>query len=70
MRNTKTADVLRHMRLHGHITGKEAWDLYGVERLSSIIYNLRHRGYVIETIKIWYTDRNGHKGSYGKYFLR
>lgn len=69
-RRTKTADVLRHLQLHGSITGKEAWDLYGLERLSAVIYNLRHKGHDIETDRVSYTDRNGNKGAYGRYYYR
>lgn len=36
--------VYEHLKKQGHITSKEAFELFGATRLSAIIYNLRKRG--------------------------
>lgn len=47
---SQTKLVLQHLIEHGTITSYEAIKLYGVTRLSAIIYNLRYNnGYIITT---------------------
>lgn len=66
----KTKSVLRHLEEKGSITSWEAIKLYGATRLSSIIYNLRHK-YRLEIIneEIQFKDRFGNNASYVKYVL-
>lgn len=66
----KTEKVLGHLQKYGHITSIEAIEKYGATRLSSIIYNLRARGYIIDTIKIPFTDRFGTSSICGDYVLK
>ena len=66
---SKTEKVLNHLKENGSITSLEAIDLYGATRLSAIIFNLRNRGYNIETIDLPFVDRFGTKSHYGKYVL-
>lgn len=66
----KTTKVLEHLKKYGHITSLEAISLYSATRLSAIIYNLRKKGYDIETNDIDFTDRFGTKSHYGKYVLK
>lgn len=68
-KQNKTNKVLSHLEKYGSITSIEAIELYGATRLSAIIYNLRHKGYSIDTIDIPFTDRFGTKSVYGKYIL-
>jgi hypothetical protein len=56
------ATVLKHLQKHKSITGKEAWDGYGVYRLSSVINRLRRSGHSIRTEMI-----KGDGYTYGKY---
>jgi hypothetical protein len=58
------------MQLHGSITAKEAWELYGVARIGSLIHRLRHRGIPIETVYVTFTDKYGRTGRYGKFYYR
>ena len=66
---TKTSEVLGYLKEHGSITSMEAIERFGATRLSSIIFNLRHRGYEIETVTKGTVDRYGHAVNYAKYVL-
>lgn len=66
---TKLQKVLEHLQQNGTITSIEAIELYGATRLSDIIFNLRKRGYNIETKMLDTIDRYGNPCHYGKYFL-
>ena len=67
----KTAEVLRYLKKHkSGITSMEAIEMFGATRLSAIIFNLRKRGYDIETIKMETIDRYGNLVQYGKYVLK
>jgi hypothetical protein len=66
----KTTKVLEHLKQYGSITSLEAIEKYSAIRLSAIIYNLRKKGYDIETKDIDFTDRFGTKSHYGKYVLK
>lgn len=48
--NTQINDVLNHLQEQGSITSIDAFYDYGASRLSAIIYVLRNRGYIIDTI--------------------
>lgn len=66
----KTIAVLNHLKENGSITSMEAIEHFGATRLSAIIFNLRKRGYDIETIPTGMTDRYGHAVNYAKYVLK
>lgn len=68
-RKTKTNDVLNHLQEHGSITSWEAIERYGATRLSAIIFNLKERGYAIETHSIVGKDRNENRVCYAQYRL-
>jgi len=69
-RPTKTDMVLNHMIDYGFITSWTAIQLYGVTRLSAIIYTLKHnRGIKISSVTETRNDRNGWPCRYSKYFL-
>lgn len=46
---TKTDRILNHLQNHKTITSMVAFKKYNATRLSSIIFNLRQRGYNITT---------------------
>ena len=66
----KTTLVLEHLKKHKSITSWTAIQNYGATRLSAIIYNLRDRGYNIETMMIEDTDRYGNVSRYAKYIYK
>jgi len=49
MTETQTAQILRHLEERGTITPMDALTDYGCFRLGARIYELRQRGYDIET---------------------
>ena len=65
----KTQDVIKHLRVKGSITSLEAFELYDVTRLSSIIFNLRKKGYDIKTETQLGKNKYGNTMSYAKYIL-
>lgn len=65
----KTKAVLEHLQKYGSITSLEAFEQYGASRLSAIIYNLRKRGYKIDTEDVQCIDRYGNSTIYGNYVL-
>lgn len=67
-RKTKTNAILKHMRRYGSITDPVARNKYHTNRLSSIISNLRNRGYEIDTVMCEGKDEYG-KYRYGKYIF-
>ncbi len=62
--------VLKHMKEHGSISPIEAMEKYGTTCLRCIIYNLRKKGYDIQTEMKATTTRYGHKTSYAVYKLK
>lgn len=67
---TKTQAVLDWLKTHSSISSMEAIQSFGAMRLSAIIFNLRKRGYNIETVKCEGTDRFGNKMTFARYYLR
>lgn len=65
----KTQKVLEHLQQKGTITSLEAIEQYGATRLSAIIFNLRKRGYNIQTVDVPFVDKFGTSSVYGKYIL-
>lgn len=60
------AMVLEHLQNYGSITSKEAFDSYGVTRLSSIINRLR-KFYDIETVMEYNVNRYKQTCGYARY---
>ena len=69
IKKTKTSEILKYMRSHKCISDRVARDKFGATRLGSIIFNLRKRGYVIETVMCYEKDRYGNTCCYAKYYL-
>jgi hypothetical protein len=70
LKQTKIQQVLKHLQTQKSITQLEAVKLYGAYRLSSIIFNLRERGYNIATITETKKDRNGNTCNFARYVLK
>ena len=66
----KTQKVLEHLQQKGSITSWEAIKEYGATRLSAIVFNLRDKGYEIDTNMEEFTDRYGDKSRFAKYIYR
>jgi len=69
-RMTKTEAVLRWLQSNASISSMEAIKEFGATRLSAIIFNLRKKGYNIETVTCEGTDRFGNKVQFARYYLR
>jgi hypothetical protein len=69
MKTNKSQQVLNHLINNGKIDSWKAIELYGATRLSSIIYNLRKRGFNITTIERCVLDRNNNTCNYAEYIL-
>lgn len=67
---TKTQAVLDWLQTHASISSMEAIQSFGATRLSAIIFNLRKKGYNIETVTCEGTDRFGNKMTFARYYLR
>ena len=63
---SQTTQILNHMKEHGGITGLTALRHYDCARLAARIYDLRSRGYAIESQR-WRT-RSGK--SVARYWLK
>ncbi len=61
-------EVLRHIKRYGSITSMEAFEKYGITRLSAIIYILR-REYEIVTIMRTSINRYGNEVNFAEYRL-
>ena len=67
---TKTQAVLDWLKTHASISSMEAINNFGATRLGAIIFNLRKRGYNIETVMVDGRDRFGNKMTFARYYLR
>jgi hypothetical protein len=61
--------ILYHLNYIGDITSKEAFEQYGVTRLSAIIHDLRCMGYPIHSIMVDGKTRFGSSTKYAKYVM-
>lgn len=61
--------ILAHLQSGHSITSMQAIELYGVTRLSAIIFDLKKMGYKIESVKRQTTTRFGKTGFYSEYRL-
>lgn len=64
---TQCEMILSHIQKHGSITDMEAYQLYGICRLSGRIFDLRQAGHMIKTEFVKGKNRYGKKIQYGKY---
>jgi len=68
MRGQRNA-ILNHLKSGKTITSKEAFEQYGITRLSAIVHDLRIMGYSIHTLMMDGTTRFGDSTKYAKYIL-
>lgn len=62
--------VLQWLQTHASISSMEAIKEFGATRLSAIVFNLRKRGYDIETVMVDGRDRFGNPMRFARYYLR
>lgn len=68
--NSQVNDVLKHLKAYGSITSIEAFEYYGITRLSGIIYRLRNeRDLEIITENKTKKNRHGNICNYAIYHL-
>ena len=68
-RTTKSSQVKKHLIEKGKIDSWTAINLYGATRLSAIIFNLRRRGFKIDSQPISVKDRNKNICNFVNYVL-
>lgn len=68
MRGSKVA-ILEHLRKYPWLTSDEAFRKYGITRLAACIFDLREKGYDIETVMVETETRFGESCRYARYIL-
>lgn len=68
---TQKETVREHLARHGTLTSWEAWERYGITRLSEYVMELRREGFPIETPaeRIEVRDRFGNAKRIARYRL-
>lgn len=66
---TQNQMVLEHLKTHIGLTTYEAYEKYGITRLSSRIHDLREDGYPILAITRVEENRHGKKVNFSEYRL-
>lgn len=66
---TQNEAVLKHIKTHGTITSMEAFELYGITRLSARISDLRGMGYNIGSTTVTTKNRYGQTTNFAEYRL-
>lgn len=66
----KTKLVLDWLKSHAGISSMDAFEHLGVTRLAAVIFELRKKGYDIETVIVDGKDRYGNRSRYARYYLR
>lgn len=69
MADTQTRRIREYLESGRTLTSKDAWEKWGVTRLSAIIHNLRRQGLSIMTTDEEAYNRYGEKVRYGRYSL-
>lgn len=66
---TQFEQIKEHLEKYKTITSMEAFQKYGITRLSATIFNLRAVGYVIDTERVNSKNRYGERTNYAIYRL-
>lgn len=64
---TQKHEVLEYLKTHDTMTAKEAYDLFGAERLAAIVHWYRKHGHLIESIDCTGKNRYGETTNFTKY---
>lgn len=68
--NTLQAVILEHLQSKGEITSRDAFSLYGITRLSDVVFKLRRLGWDIESPAVDVTTRYKHTARIAVYSLK
>lgn len=63
-------DIIRHLMTEGSITAWEAIKEYGSTRLSAIVYELRKKGWNIESEMVTAKNRYGNTVQFARYHFK
>ena len=67
---TQIGKVVQHLERYGHITSVEAFNLYGIMRLSARINDIRRKyGYKLRSELVCGKNRDGSRVRYSVYHL-
>lgn len=66
-KKTQKSEVLKYLMEHETMTSKQAYDLFGAERLAAIIHDYRKHGHLIESIDCTGRNRYDETTNYTKY---
>lgn len=69
-KKTQAERVLEYIKRFGSITTLEAFRDLGVTRLSARIFELRAKGFNIDSTSVTSKNRYGETCTYAKYFLK
>ena len=64
---TQIEEVRKYLRNNHSITSVEAYEMFGITRLSDIIFKLRNMGYKIQTVSVKGKNRYGRPCYYARY---
>ena len=67
---TQGEKVLDYMKKHGSITTMEAFTHFGITRLSARVFELREKGYMIDSDPVKVKTRDGEKVTVARYTLK
>lgn len=67
---SQRTEVLKYLRQYKVITDEKAHERFGINRLGSVIYDLRKQGVLIDTVMVDTTNRYGNPTRYGKYYYK
>lgn len=62
--------ILEHIQKYGYITSMDAFQHYGITRLSGRIFDLRKMGYDIQTMDVESVNRYGEPVRFARYYLK
>ena len=69
-KTTQCDRILQHLKSKGSITSMEAFEQYGITRLSGRIFDLREMGYDIVTMRVEGINRYGEPTQFARYCFR
>ena len=62
--------ILEYLKKNKSITSMEAFEMFGITRLSARIFDLRALGYIIDTVIVEDVNRYGDVCRYAKYVYK
>lgn len=66
-KKTQRSEVLSYLKTHDAMTSKQAYDLFGAERLAAIVHYFRKHGHLIDSIDCTGKNRYDETTNYTKY---